>query len=474
MKSWARTPSTMIAVSLLSLLAQGAARVAVAQSAAGPPVPPNHRYHHTPKVEVFLGYSYFRSVPTLAAGNRMVDLNGGDASIAVNFSSHLAIVGDFGGYDDSQLLLTGTSVNEPRTVGSSGTVYTYLGGPRLSFRKPHRVSLFTQVLVGGVRASAVSIAGCSVIPCTPLPAQDSFALTAGGGVDVRLTHHIAIRPIQAEYMMTRFSSVPAGNSASQNDLRLSAGLVFLFGGRDPVIPPPPPPVVVPPPAPEVVKVYAPPTLTCSANPSSLMIGDTSIITANGVSPDNRPLTYSYGATAGQVAGTASTATLSTAGVAAGTITVTCNVVDDKGGAVSQTASVTVVAPPAPTLPTTSSLCSVSFERDSHRPTRVDNEGKACLDDIALNLQRSSDSRLALVGNAGGTERGGKTHATDRAANTKAYLVKEKGIDPSRISIYTGPQDGKTVSATLIPSGATLDLNGDTPVDEGAIKARSHL
>jgi len=37
---------------------------------------------------------------------------------------------------------------------------------------------------------------------------------------------------------------------------------------------------------------------------------------------------------------------------------------------------------------------VSFERDATRPTRVDNEAKACLDDITLALQRSSDARLA--------------------------------------------------------------------------------
>ncbi len=31
----------------------------------------------TPKVELFLGYSYLRAVPTLAAGNRLVYMNGG-------------------------------------------------------------------------------------------------------------------------------------------------------------------------------------------------------------------------------------------------------------------------------------------------------------------------------------------------------------------------------------------------------------
>ena len=194
-----------------------------------------------------------------------------------------------------------------------------------------------------------------------------------------------------------------------------------------------------------IKAFEPPTVSCSANPSSVNPGDSSTITANGVSPQNRPLTYSYSATAGSVTGNTSTATLSTAGAAPGTITVTCNVVDDKGQTASQTTTVTVNAPAPPPAPSTSNLCSINFDRDKRRPTRVDNEAKACLDDISLNLQRSSDAKLAVVGNAAGGERMGNKLAAERAVNTKDYLVKEKGIDASRVAVYTGTQDGKTVT-----------------------------
>ena len=220
-----------------------------------------------------------------------------------------------------------------------------------------------------------------------------------------------------------------------------------------------------------IKAFEPPTVSCSANPSSVNPGDSSTITANGVSPQNRPLTYSYSATAGSITGNTSTATLSTAGAAPGTITVTCNVVDDKGQTASQTTTVTVNAPAPPPAPTTSNLCSINFDRDKRRPTRVDNEAKACLDDISLNLQRSSDAKLAVVGNAASRERMGNKLAAERAVNTKDYLVKEKGIDASRVAVYTGTQDGKTVTTTLIPAGATLDSTGITAVDESAVKVR---
>jgi outer membrane protein OmpA-like peptidoglycan-associated protein len=224
-------------------------------------------------------------------------------------------------------------------------------------------------------------------------------------------------------------------------------------------------------APYTIKAFEPPTISCSANPSTVSPGDSSTITANGVSPQNRPLTYSYSATSGSVSGSSSTATLSTTGAAPGTITVTCNVVDDKGQTASSTTTVTVNAPAPPPAPTTQNLCSINFERDKRRPARVDNEAKACLDDISLNLQRTSDAKLTVVGNAAGGEKMGSKLAAERAVNTKDYLVKEKGIDASRVSVYTGTTDGKTVTTTLIPAGATMDSTGVTPVDESAVKVQ---
>ncbi len=226
-----------------------------------------------------------------------------------------------------------------------------------------------------------------------------------------------------------------------------------------------------------VKQFDPPTVSCSASPSSVDPGGSSTITASGMSPQNRPLTYSYSSTSGSISGTTGSATLSTTGASPGPITVTCNVVDDKGQTASSTTTVSVNAPappPAPVAPQASTLCSVSFDRDTKRPTRVDNEAKACLDDVALNLQRSSDAKLALVGNQDAKEQSGKygkrpSPAALRAINTKEYLVTEKGIDASRIMVYTGTDTGRTVTTTLVPSGATNPVANDMVVDESTVK-----
>jgi len=209
----------------------------------------------------------------------------------------------------------------------------------------------------------------------------------------------------------------------------------------------------------------PPTISCSASPSSVAPGESSTITSTANSPQNRPLTYSYSATAGSISGTTQTATLSTVGAAPGTTTVTCNVADDKGQTASATTTVSVNAPPAPPQVSTQQLCSITFNNDKRRPARVDNEAKACLDDVALNLQRSSDAKLAITGNGTGKL------AAARAVNTKAYLVGEKGVDASRISVYTGTTGDNTVTQTLIPAGATAGDYGTT-VDESTVKPQA--
>jgi hypothetical protein len=59
----------------------------------------------------------------------------------------------------------------------------------------------------------------------------------------------------------------------------------------------------------------------------------------------------------------------------------------------------------------------------------------------------------------------------RAVNTKDYLVTEKGIDASRVSVATGANDGQKVEDYLVPAGANFaaDVSGTTPVDETAVK-----
>jgi outer membrane protein OmpA-like peptidoglycan-associated protein len=237
-----------------------------------------------------------------------------------------------------------------------------------------------------------------------------------------------------------------------------------------------------------VKAFEPPTISCSASPSTIKPGETAAITAMGMSPQNRPLTYSYSASAGTVSGTGTSATFNSTGAPTGAAGITCNVSDDKGQTATANTTVTILAPYIPPVPHTQALCSISFDKDKKRPTRVDNEAKACLDDVALSLQKQSDAKAVVVGELTADEaakaakaakiEAKKKHpkpvvnlAAERAANTKEYLVTDKGIDAARISVATGNTDGQKVEDYLVPAGATFgsDVQGTTPVDETVVK-----
>jgi len=190
----------------------------------------------TPRLELFQGFSTFWGVPMSGAGNRIAWLSGGTTSLAINTNRYFGIVADIGVYHASRFGPGAPPVG--RTVDANGQVYTYMFGPRLSLRRG-RFTPFAQALFGAVHASEVTLSGCSGIGCTPLPSENSFAMAAGGGLDLTLTRHFALRLVQAEYAMTRFKdpTSSAGQSTRQNDVRLSVGIVFRFGRTH--RPPPP-------------------------------------------------------------------------------------------------------------------------------------------------------------------------------------------------------------------------------------------
>ncbi len=237
-----------------------------------------------------------------------------------------------------------------------------------------------------------------------------------------------------------------------------------------------------------VKPFEPPTISCSSDPTEVQPGGTATITAQAVSPQNRPLTYSYSASAGSISGSGATAEFSSAGAPTGAVGVTCNVSDDKNHTASANTTVAVLAPPPPPPPPkTQALCSISFSNDTKRPTRVDNEAKACLDQVALDLKQQPNATAVIVADSNAKEKDLETReqaraahnrrvkvqnfAAQRAVNAKDYLATAQGIDASRITAMTGTGDDQSAQDYLVPAGATFanDVQGATPVNETEVK-----
>jgi opacity protein-like surface antigen len=161
-----------------------------------------------PKFDVFAGYSYLQANPGVS-GVDSFHLHGGSASVAYNYNTWLSAVADFGGYNNGNVLST----------GASGTLSTYLFGPRVSYRHFRRITPFGQVLFGAGHANS------SAFKTTT--SENTFAMSVGGGVDYKLFDHFSIRPVQADYLMTRFGVGTMGTQ-TQNNVRLSTGFVFRF------------------------------------------------------------------------------------------------------------------------------------------------------------------------------------------------------------------------------------------------------
>jgi opacity protein-like surface antigen len=64
--------------------------------------------------------------------------------------------------------------------------------------------------------------------------KNAFAMTVGGGFDLKLSKKIALRLVQAEYLYTRFGNscefAICNNNNNQNSFRLKSGIVVGWGG----------------------------------------------------------------------------------------------------------------------------------------------------------------------------------------------------------------------------------------------------
>jgi opacity protein-like surface antigen len=183
---------------------------------------PLHAQQQTPKVELAGAYAYSR-LDLVGPGGYSEGLqsNGGTGSVAFNLTRSLGIVGEIGDYETSTVRSAG---------GASMTYLSYLFGPRISFRgKSDTLTPYVQTLVGGVKGNnSFFVTGPKGASGTIHTNQNAFAWTLGGGLDAKVTNHVAVRVFQVEYMLTKW---PDGANNRQSDFRFETGLVFSFGKR---------------------------------------------------------------------------------------------------------------------------------------------------------------------------------------------------------------------------------------------------
>jgi outer membrane protein OmpA-like peptidoglycan-associated protein len=409
-------------------------------------------------------------------------------------------------------------------------------GPKITFRS-HRFSPFVEALVGDHRLMPDAFHDI-----------DKIGIMAGGGLDVNVHRHVALRLIRADWVWSSYQYGPRATTPSTDlsGVRLQAGIVFKFGGERIETPPSASCSVQPT---EVfagetvtatatgsnfnpkrtviynwngtgvkvegtgastqidttglqpgsygvtanlsdgskhgsascsarftVKAPRPPQISCSPDPASVRMGGTSTISSNASSPDGRRLSYSYTSSAGNITGNTSTATLDSRDAQPGTITVNCNVSDDRNPPLTASSSTTVnveAPPPAPEikeLEAKLALHSIYFQ--TARPT-INNPGGGLVDsqedilktlasDFTKYLKYSPDAHLIIGGHA--DPRGSVTYnkglTERRVERTKGYLV-ERGIPADHIETRSfGKEDQLTADQIKEQIAQNPDVSPD--------------
>ena len=192
-----------------------------------------------PKVETSLAFMYIHTptsftIPETSPIDPGVSFSqsfnclGGGGTFAYNVTSVVGIAMDMGGckYDGQTIPALSSKI--------SGNDFTYMFGPRFTFRSSSPFRPFFLVNFGGNRLKLSCDSGT---PCDgDSYSKNAFAMTAGGGFDVKLSKKFSLRLIQAEYLYTRFGNScnleVCNNNNNQNSFRLKSGIVMAWGGTN--------------------------------------------------------------------------------------------------------------------------------------------------------------------------------------------------------------------------------------------------
>jgi opacity protein-like surface antigen len=255
-----------------------------------------------PKWELYGGYSAFYPGCDLhgllpgalapVASCLKWDPRGAGATVTYDFNRWLGLTVDSSGQWGSGQSGVAARIDQVEFFNLSA-------GPKITFRT-HYFSPFLEVL-GGEHRLASEVFGN----------DREVGFMAGGGLDLNLTRHFAVRLFRADFVYSDHQYGPSSivPATDVRGVRLQSGLVFMFGGGQPG-----PPV----------------SANCTINPSEIMVGEPATATAavNNFNPKHT-LNYTWSSTGGQISGRDNTASINTNGVAGGHYTVTAHIADPR-------------------------------------------------------------------------------------------------------------------------------------------------
>jgi outer membrane protein OmpA-like peptidoglycan-associated protein len=355
-----------------------------------------------PKWELFGGYSFFDpganihgQLPgaLLPLSSRLEsNPRGVGASVTYDFNNWLGVTLD-----------ASTNANSAETGLANRIDDTALSnlsiGPKFTFRH-RRFAPFLEVLVGDQRLMPDAFHDVS-----------KLGVMFGGGLDITLSRHVALRLIRADFVLSNYRyGPPSVASTDIRGLRAETGLVLTFGGGAPPLPP---------------------TAACSIQPTEVFAGESLTATAAGSNfTPKRTVTYNWNGTGVKVTGSDASAQIDTTGLQPGPYVVTANLSDGrKNGSASCSARFNVKEPHPPVI-----SCSAD-------PSSVPMGGTSTVTSTAS----SPDGRRLIYSYS--------ASSGDIAGTGPAATLNSQGAQPGRITVTCNVNDDR--NPALSASSTTM-------------------
>ena len=361
-----------------------------------------------PQWELYGGYSFFHPGADIhgqlpgglfpLSSRLEANPRGAGASLTYNFNRWFGLT-----LDTSTNWSSGESTFAKKIDDTAFSNLSF--GPKITFRHTH-FSPFLEALVGDHRLMPDGFHDV-----------DKLGFMFGGGLDLNLSRHVALRLLRADYVMSSYRYGPPGvPDTAIRGVRLQAGVNFMFGGGESTVPP---------------------SAACLVQPTEVFADEPVTATASGSNFNPKhTVKYNWSGTGMKLSGGDASTQIDTATLQPGAYEVTANLSDgSKRGVATCSARFTVKAPRPPVISCLADPASVQAGSTSTITSRAS----------------SPDSRRITISYA--------VTAGEISGNGDSATLNTRGTQPGSIIVTCTVNDDRNPALT---GSSTTAVNVEVP------------
>jgi Outer membrane protein beta-barrel domain len=182
-----------------------------------------------PKFEIPVDFSFINvhpNIPVITSFN----VFGGGVGGVYNFSSAVGLKADFQFYNQGTGVRNKLEHDGFPAGQLSANFVTYMFGPQFK-KHSGKIQPFGEALFGAAHSNEFAQILEDEGIANKSSTNNAFAMEFGGGLDYAIIPYVELRPIEVDYLYTRFGVNGTTYTGSQNNFKYSAGINFQFGGR---------------------------------------------------------------------------------------------------------------------------------------------------------------------------------------------------------------------------------------------------